>query len=460
MIEYTNIRNIHFVGIGGAGMSGIAEVLHNMGFNITGSDISESDVVKRLKSLGIKIFKGHNENNIKDVETLVFSSAIKEDNPEIIRAKQMKIPVIPRAEMLAELMRLKFSFAIAGTHGKTTTTSMVSCILSEAKKDPTFVVGGMLKNFKSGAKLGKSDYFIAEADESDKSFVKLYSTISIITNIENDHLDNYRDFEELKDYFVWFANKVPFYGYVIVNNDCKTTKRILKRINKRIISFGIKKSSDLMAKDIKISEFGSEYSLYINNEYINNIKLNIGGIHNVYNSLAAISSVYNIGIDLNTIKKALKKFKLPDRRFQILFKDDDFLIVDDYAHHPSEIKTTIKTLKSGSHKRIIGVFQPHRYTRLKLLMSEFSKCFNGLDELILVPLYPAGQKAIRGVNSLTLKKEILKNNKSIKVKYIKNMEDVEDYLFENIKKGDGVVFLSAGNLTKNAHSFAEKWRHS
>jgi len=456
MIKHTKIRKIHFVGIGGAGMSGIAEVLHNMGFEITGSDISDNNVVKRLKGLGIKIYKGHNEKNVMNVETLVYSSAIKKDNPELIKAKERKIPVIPRAEMLAELMRMKFSIAVAGTHGKTTTTSMIACILSEAKKDPTFVVGGRLKSFDSGAKFGKSDYFVAEADESDKSFIKLYPTISVITNIENDHLDNYNNFEELKDYFIRFANKVPFYGYVIINNDCKTSKNILHKINKRVITFGIKNESDIMAKDIQVEEFKSIYSLYINNEYINKIKLNVGGIHNIYNSLSAISSLYHIGINMKSTKNSLNNFSLPDRRFQILFKNKDFTIIDDYAHHPSEIKSTIKTIKSGKHKRIIVVFQPHRYTRLKLLMNEFSRCFNGVDELILTPLYSAGQKPIKGINSLRLKEEIEKKNKKIKVSYIKKMEDIEDYLLKIIKSKDVVVFLNAGNLTSHAHSFVKK----
>ncbi len=453
MIEYSRIKKIHFVGIGGAGMSGIAEVLHNMGFVISGSDMAESDVVKHLKQVGIKVFSGHRRENVAGVETLVYSSAIKEDNLELKEALARKIPVIPRAEMLAELMRLKFSIAVAGTHGKTTTTSMIAAILSRAGKDPTYVVGGKLKIEESGAKLGKSAYLVAEADESDGSFLQLFPTLAVITNIEDDHLDYYQTMEKLTEAFVKFSNKVPFYGAVILNCDCQNSRRILSHINKKVISCGLYQHSDVKAENIESSAFAAAFNLTVQGKNQGRVHLSAGGIHNVANALAAVAVSLEIGIDIDTIKEGLAKFSLPERRFQVIFSSQDYLVIDDYAHHPTEIKATLQTLAEGKFNRIIAVFQPHRFTRLEILMDRFASCFDLADKLIIAELYTANQAEIENINSRTLVKKI-KDQGFKEVTYIETFADIIDHLKREIRKGDAVVFLTAGNLTQAAHQFA------
>jgi UDP-N-acetylmuramate--alanine ligase len=456
MIELSPVRKIHFVGIGGSGMSGIAEVLHNMEFIVSGSDISESETVKRLKSMGITVHLGHRVENIDDAETLVYSSAVTKENAEVRAALERRIPVIPRAEMLAELMRVKFSVAIAGTHGKTTTTSMVATILTEAKKDPTFVVGGRLKIGESGAKLGKSVYLVAEADESDGSFLRLFPTLSVITNIENDHLDHYGTFDNLRGAFVDFGNKVPFYGAVIINADCPDSSAIIPRLNKRVLTYSTApdSSADVKAVNIENGLFGLAFDLLLNGKNEGKVRLNVGGIHNVSNALAAIAAAVEIGIAPDTIREGLKRFYLPDRRFQVLHYSDNILVVDDYAHHPTEIKVTLDTMKQGDFKRIFAVFQPHRYTRLEILMDQFSTCFAGITQLIVAPLYSANQVAIEDVNSAVLAQKI-KEAGMEQVKHIDSFDGILGYLETEIKNGDAVVFLSAGNLTRTAHDFAK-----
>jgi len=454
MISHSKVRKIHFAGIGGAGMSGIAEVLNNMGFEISGSDINESQVVERLRRSGIKIHIGHKKENVDGIETLVYSSAITRDNVEVSTAVEMKIPVIPRAEMLAELMRVKFAIAVAGTHGKTSTTSMIASILNEAKKDPTYVVGGKLKTEESGAKLGKSEFLVAEADESDGSFLKLFPTIAIITNIEGDHLDHYGSFESLKEAFREFGNKVPFFGSVTLNIDCPTSKEILEGINKKVITFGTSKDADIRAENIVAGTFGSTFNLIIKGINKGEVILNVGGHHNVLNSLAAISASLESGINIDDVISGLSKFSLPDRRFQILYKSAGILVVDDYAHHPTEIRATLDTLSNGGFGRIISVFQPHRFTRLESLMDEFSKSFEGSDIVVLAKLYSANQKEIEGVSSGVLA-DLMRKNGSGEILYIDNSEDVLSYLQSEVKAGDAIVFLSAGDLTRTAHSFAK-----
>lgn len=453
MIKYSRVRKIHFVGIGGSGMSGIAEVLHNMGFIISGSDIAENESINRLRSMGIKIYLGHSRDNVKDIETLVFSSAIKKENLEILEALRRKIPVISRAEMLSELMRLKFSIAVAGTHGKTTTTSMIAAILRTAKKDPTYVVGGRLKIDESGAKLGKSDYLVAEADESDGSFLKLFPTIAVITNIENDHLDYYQGVEVLKVSFEKFCNKVPFYGSVILNLDCENSRSIIPHLNKRVITYGLNSGSLVKAEKIRNSIFGIRFNLIYDRKNHGTMTLNVGGIHNVSNALAAITTAMEIGLDLSLIREGLNRFYLPERRFQVLFTDEDNLVIDDYAHHPTEIKATVNTLRTGDFKRIIVVFQPHRFTRLKILMDDFVTAFNGVDLLVIGKLYTAGQKEIANVNSGLLAKKI-KESGFKEVQYFNEFDEIIRFLEQEVKENDAIAFLSAGDLTVAAHQFA------
>ncbi|NIM11233.1 MAG: UDP-N-acetylmuramate--L-alanine ligase [Candidatus Aminicenantes bacterium] len=457
MIELSRVKKIHFVGIGGSGMSGIAEVLHNMGFIVSGSDISESETVKRLKSMGITVFLGHSKDNINDAETLVYSSAVTRENQEVQEALTRRIPVIPRAEMLAELMRVKFAIAVAGTHGKTTTTSMIAAILTCAKKDPTFVVGGRLKIEESGAKLGKSVYLVAEADESDGSFLRLFPTLAVITNIENDHLDYYQNMENLRQAFIDFGNKVPFYGSVILNMECPESRAIISRLNKRVLTYSLSHDTFVRAEHIESSVFGVSFDLLVANQNQGRLALHVGGIHNAANALAAITAAIEIGMDIDTIKEGLNRFYLPDRRFQVLFYSPDYLVVDDYAHHPTEIKVTIDTLKSGDFKRIIAVFQPHRFTRLQILMDRFAACFNGVDLLIIAPLYSANQEEIPNVNSGVLAEKIKKSGfDQNRVIYIDSFDSIIRHLQKEVRKGDAIVFLSAGNLTHTAHEFARK----
>jgi len=456
MIELSHVKKIHFVGIGGSGMSGIAEVLHNMGFIVSGSDIGESDTVKRLKSKGITVYLGHNKENIEGIETLVFSSAVTRENEEVREALNRRIPVIPRAEMLAELMRVKFAVAVAGTHGKTTTTSMIASILTTAKKDPTFVVGGRLRVEDSGAKLGKSIYLVAEADESDGSFLKLFPTLAIITNIENDHLDHYGTMDNLRQAFIDFGNKVPFYGSVIVNLECPETNGIMSQFNKRILTFSrTHEEAFVRAANIRDSLFKVSFDLIVENKPAGPIELNVGGAHNVSNALAAIAAAIEIGIDIDTIREGLARFYLPDRRFQVLFYTKDYLVIDDYAHHPTEIKATLDTLKNGNFKRIFAIFQPHRYTRLEILMDQFASCFSGIDQLIIAPIYSANQKVMENVNSSVLVDRI-KSFGFDPVMYIDSFEGIIRHLKDVLQPGDAVAFLSAGNLTHTAHQFALK----
>lgn len=454
MIEYSRIKKIHFVGIGGSGMSGIAEVLHNMGLDISGSDIAENSCVKRLRSLGIRVFLGHKRENVRGSETLVYSSAITPNNVEVRQAIRMQIPVISRAEMLAELMRVKFSIAVAGTHGKTTTTSMIATILSAARKDPTFVVGGKLRVNESGAKLGRSVYLIAEADESDGSFLKLFPTIAVITNIEDDHLDFYQSSDNLLKAFDEFCNRVPFYGSVILNTDCKKSRQIISLLNKRVITYGLTGEPFVSARKISHSIFNLSYDLIMAGRHHGRINLNVGGLHNVMNSLAAIAVTHEIGLDLPVIREGLDRFFLPERRFQVLFFNQDNLVIDDYAHHPTEIAATIKTLKSGSFKRLIAIFQPHRFTRLKILMDKFSTAFSGTDILIITRVYAAGQKKIKNISGQSLAENIKKTGAG-QVHYMESFPEIIQFLKTEVRKGDAVAFLSAGDLTAAAHQYGK-----
>ncbi len=452
MIESSRFKKIHFVGIGGSGMSGIAEVLHNMGFQISGSDIAENDTVRRLRTQGMRIAIGHAAGNVGTAEALVYSSAITEDNVEVLEALRTKLPVIPRAEMLAELMRMKFSLAVAGTHGKTTTTSMIAAILTQAGFDPTYVVGGRLKVEGSSAKLGSSRYLVAEADESDGSFLKLFPSIAVVTNIENDHLEFYGRMKNLVQAFRQFADKVPFYGAVILNNDCTMVRRIMPQIRKKIVTYGFGPEADLRAIKIKTSGFASGYELVLHGHSQGGVCLNVGGHHNVSNSLAAIGAALEVGVDLDTIKSSLAKFTLPERRFQVLHSSPGLLVIDDYAHHPSEIKATLRMLRSCCRKRVIVVFQPHRFTRLQILMKQFATAFRAADLLVIAKLYTANQNEIPGVSSQALA-EIIKESGQQNVFYLETFDQIRDFLGRELREGDGLAFLSAGNLTRLAHEF-------
>jgi len=435
-------------------MSGIAEVLHNMGFIVSGSDLGESETINRLRRMGITVFIGHAAGNVEEAETLVYSSAVNDDNVEVEAARKKHLPVIPRAEMLAELMRMKFSLAVAGTHGKTTTTSMLATILGEAGLDPTYVVGGRLKADESGAKLGQSDFLVAEADESDGSFLSLFPTVAIITNVENDHLDHYGSLENLQEAFVRFANKVPFYGAVVVNESCPVLASLLPRINKQVRTFSLEGPAQLFAREIDVQMLGSSFNLIEKGFDLGRVTLNVGGQHNVANALAAISAAREVGLDFTTIRQGLAKFYLPQRRFQVLYRSEDFTVVDDYAHHPTEIMATLSMMKKGGFKRVVAVFQPHRFTRLQKLMPGFARCFNDADLIVLAPVYCAGQKPIEGVDSHALASMMRKCIKK-EVLVMSSLTELTAKLDKEIRSGDGLVFLSAGDLSLLAHAFAK-----
>ncbi len=454
MIESSRIRKIHFAGIGGSGMSGIAEVLHNMGFQISGSDIAENDTVRRLRAMGMRIAVGHAAANVGAAEALVYSSAITEGNVEVLEALRNKLPVIPRAEMLAELMRMKFSLAVAGTHGKTTTTSMLAAILTQGRLDPTYVVGGRLKVEGSGAKLGSSRYLVAEADESDGSFLKLFPTIAVVTNIENDHLEFYGSMKKLVQAFRQFADKVPFYGAVILNHDDANVRRIMPLIRKKIVTFGFAAGADLRAVKVRTAGFASRYELVTPAGSLGAVNLNVGGRHNVANSLAAIGAALEVGVDLDTIRSALSRFTLPERRFQVLYSSPGLLVIDDYAHHPSEIKATLRTLRAARRGgRLVAVFQPHRFTRLQLLMKSFAAAFRSADVLVIAQLYTANQDEIAGVNSQALV-DAIRGRGHQHVHYLESFAGISEFLKGELRAGDSLAFLSAGNLTRLAHDFA------
>ena len=438
---------IHFVGIGGIGMSGIAELLRNQGYEVSGSDLKESDTTRRLAEMGCTIFYGHHPDHVKNAHVVVMSSAVQADNPEIIAARNLQIPVIPRAEMLAELMRMKQGIAIAGSHGKTTTTSLVATVLNQAGLDPTIVIGGKLNSIGSNAKLGEGEYIVAEADESDGSFLKLNPILAIITNIDPEHMEHFKTMDNLRDAFVTFANKVPFYGATIVCLDHPEIQRILPQIQKRIVTYGVSAQADLQATHIRQEVFETIFDLVIHQAPAGEIRVRMPGEHNALNALAAIATAQELGIDLETTKAALRAFEGIQRRFQLRHEIDDILIIDDYGHHPREIEATLRAAKSGWQRRVIGVFQPHRYTRVRDLADEFHRCFYQADKLIVTDIYPAGEAPIEGIHARNLYEGILQHGHR-DVAYIPDKGDIAPALAEVVQSGDMVITLGAGDVWK------------
>ncbi|MDH5174541.1 MAG: UDP-N-acetylmuramate--L-alanine ligase, partial [Elusimicrobiota bacterium] len=367
-----NIQHVHFVGIGGSGMSGIAEVLINLGYKVSGSDLKQTEVTERLASLGGKIFIGHRPEQIRNAHVVVTSSAVLPDNPEVVQAKKLKIPVIPRAEMLAELMRLKYAVTIAGTHGKTVTTSLVSMVLAEGGLDPTVVIGGRLKNIGSSAKLGKGEFIVAEADESDGSFLKLTPTIALVTNIDDDHLDHYKTLDNIKSAFTQFVNKVPFYGSIILCGEDENIKSIIPQITRKYYTYGIGKNYDFYAENIVHKEMDTEFDLCFTGKNLGRLRIHLPGVHNVVNSLGAAAVGIELGIELEKIRKAFLDFTGVSRRLEVKARKKDIVFIDDYGHHPTEIRVTLETIKSiWPERRLLVVFQPHRYTRTRDLAKKF-----------------------------------------------------------------------------------------
>ena len=454
---FRKTQHIHFVGIGGAGMSGIAELLINFGYNVSGSDVAVSEATERLSRLGAKISIGHDSKNLNDAEVLVISSAIDQNNVEVIKARSEKIPVIPRAEMLAELMRLKYGIAIGGTHGKTTTTSMVSAVLAGGNLDPTSVIGGKLKSMDTGAKLGKGDFLVAEADESDGSFLRLSPTIAVVTSLDNDHLEFYKNMDETKSAFLQFINHIPFYGVSIICLDDENIQALIPEIEKRFITYGLKGQADYTAKNIQMSEEITSYFVDYHGKNLGKINIKMPGIHNVLNSLAAVAVGLELDIPFESIVQSQGEFSGIERRFQIKNTKKGVLVVDDYGHHPTEIKTTLKTLREiYKEKRIIVVFQPHRYSRTQLLLNDFFTSFYDANLLIIAPIYPAGEKPIEGIGS-SLILEGVKNHGQKNVLLLKDKHEIVDYLLDNTKANDVVLTLGAGDIWKVGNEFIDKF---
>ncbi len=444
---FKRYRHIHFVGIGGAGMSGIAEVLHNMGYLVTGSDIKASETTRHLEGLGIRVAIGHRAEHVQGADVVVRSSAVGLENPEIVAARQQLIPVIPRAEMLAELMRLKYGVAVAGTHGKTTTTSMVATVLTKGGFDPTVVIGGRLGSLGANAKLGRGDFLVAEADESDGSFLKLSPSIAVVTTIDAEHLDYYRDLEHIRETFLQFINKVPFYGVAVLCLDQENIQALLPRVEKRFITYGLRSQGDITAKEIHLQGMGSEFVLVIKQEPLGKFRLRVPGTHNVSNALAAVAVGLDLEIDLTTIREALEEFTGVDRRFQIKGEARGVLVVDDYAHHPAEIQATLNAAKDSFGRRVVAIFQPHRYTRTTFLLREFWTAFYQADVLVVTEIYAAGEPVIPGVSGGQIAEGALKHGHR-NVTFIPDKEVIPELLFPELQPGDMVITMGAGDIWK------------
>ena len=457
MMKFGKTKHIHFVGIGGIGMSGIAELLINIGYKVSGSDLKETAVTKHLASLGGHIFTEHKSENVKGADVVVYSSAVARDNPEILEAKEHYIPVIPRAEMLAELMRLKYGIAIAGAHGKTTTTSMVASILTCGQLDPTVVIGGRLDIWGgSNAKLGQGDILVAEADESDGSFLALSPTIAVVTNMDHEHIDHYGNMDAIRETFTTFINKVPFYGVSILCLDSEEIQGIIPRLKKRCLTYGLTSQADLRGRDLEKEELRVSFDILYHNRSLGRMVVEMPGEYNVLNALAAIAVGLELNLDIELIKKGLENLGGLARRFQVKGERDDILVLDDYGHHPTEIMATLKTAKEcWPERRLIVAFQPHRYTRVRELYDRFVISFNQADVLIVTSIYSAGENAINGVTSERLFQGI-KEHGHKEVIHCPQQEEILPALLSVVKAGDVVITLGAGNIYRVGEQLLEK----
>lgn len=445
---YPRFQHIHFIGIGGIGMSGIAEVLLNLGYRVSGSDLKETEITRRLQALGGEIFYGHQAENIKGAEVVVTSSAVRPDNPEVLAARAALLPVIPRAEMLAELMRLKYGVAVAGAHGKTTTTSMVAHILAYGGLDPTVVIGGRLNSWGSNARLGQGSFLVAEADESDGSFLHLSPSIAVVTNIDLEHLDFYKDLDHIKAHFLDFLNRLPFYGLAILCLDDPHIPSLISKLQKRYRTYGLTAQADLQAREVKQNGLVTQYRFFCNGKEWGEIRFKIPGLHNVYNSLAAIAVGFELEIPFQKIQEAFDCLEGVQRRFQIRGEYRGVTVLDDYGHHPTEIRATLNAVRgTWPERRIVVVFQPHRYSRTKALFDEFTTSFYQADSLFLLPIYPAGEDPIEGINSEHLL-EGIKEKGHRDTRLVSNRAEVIPALQDLLKAGDVLVTLGAGDVWK------------
>jgi len=460
--EMRRIRQIHFIGIGGAGMSGIAEVLLNQGYSISGSDMRQSRVTDRLVAMGMQVFIGHREDNVKEADVVVTSTAINEENPEIIYARAHRIPLVPRAEMLGELMRYRHSIAVAGTHGKTTTTSLLASLLAEGDMDPTFVIGGLLNSAGTNAKLGASRILVAEADESDASFLHLQPMTAIVTNIDADHMSTYGgDFSKLTDTFISFLHNLPFYGLVVACIDDDNVKAILPDVSRPVITYGVAEDADYRAVDILQIGLHMTFTAKRPNDHKDlEVTLNMPGHHNVLNAMAAIAVATDEGVSDEAICTALKKFEGVGRRFQVCGEFDtpngNVLMVDDYGHHPSEVKATLDTVRaSWPDRRLVMLYQPHRYSRTRDLFEDFIQVLSEVDGLLLMEVYPADEEPIPGADGRSLCRSIRQRGLVDPV-FIDHGEDVMSVLARELKDGDVLLTQGAGNIGALSAQLAEK----
>lgn len=446
-----SIHHVHFVGIGGVGMGGIAEVLINLGYAVQGSDVNQNPITERLANLGAKIFIGHDSGHIATADVVVVSSAIAPDNPEIVKATRQRIPVIQRAEMLAELMRFRSGIAVAGTHGKTTTTSLIASMLAEGGLDPTFVIGGRLASANANAQLGEGEYLVAEADESDTSFLHLQPVIAIVTNIDADHLESYEgDFGRLKQGFADFLHNLPFYGLAVICNDDLNARTLIPAVGRRVLTYGVSDGSDIRAEEVKSAGLASSFIIHREGHEPLEVKLNLPGFHNILNSLAAISVATELGVSDEAIKKALLEFSGIDRRFQVLgtvtTRNGLVTFVDDYAHHPTEIAATIEAAReSWPGNRLVVAFQPHRYTRTHALIDDFSEVLSGADVLLLTDIYSAGEEPITGADGRALARAV-RSRGLVEPVFVEDLKELPNVLEGVIEADDVVLMLGAGNI--------------
>jgi len=449
-------KKMHFIGIGGIGMSGIAEILINLGYDVSGSDLRESEQTKRLQGLGATVYQGHYPSNIQDYHVVVSSTAIDASNPEIIEARKRKIPIIHRSEMLAELVRLKHGIGVAGTHGKTTTSSVLSYVLWAGGINPTSIIGGKVFDFESNARIGEGDYLVFEADESDGSFLNLLPSIAVVTNIDADHLDHYKYFEGIKDAFLQYINTIPFYGYSLLCIDDPTIREILPKVERPYFTYGLSEDADFRGENVSFKDGKMHFDCYFNDENLGSFAINLLGRHNVLNALSVIAVAHELGVSADVIRKALFEFKGVGRRMEFIGEENGITIFDDYGHHPTEIKATLEALRN-LERRIVVVFQPHRYSRTQMLADEFGQSFGHGDEIFLTSIYPAGEKPIEGVTSELIVESFAKHD-SRKATVIPKMEDVAGVIAQSVKKGDIVITLGAGDINKSGKEILEAIR--
>ncbi len=448
MVSFRNFQRIHLVGIGGIGMSGIAEVLLTLGYSVSGSDVKLSNITERLENLGATIFEGHKAANANGAHVVVTSSAVKADNPEVIEAHKCKIPVIPRAEMLAELMRLKYGIAVAGAHGKTTTTSMVASVLAAAHLDPTFVIGGRVNQAGTTARLGKGEYFVVEADESDRSFLMLAPVVAVVTTIDREHLDQYSSLEDIQGAFIQFVNRVPFYGAAILCIDEPNVQAIVPSVKRPIITYGTSTQADLVISDVKLEGLGSEFRLTYRSEDLGLFRLlHPPGMHNVRNAAAAAAVALYLNVPADLIREGLAKFAGVGRRFDIKGVVNDITVVDDYGHHPAEIRATLEAARGCEFNRLLVLFQPHRYTRTQHLWDDFCRAFNQADILVLLDIYAASEAPIPGITSEALANAIREAGHK-NAHYFRSMQEGMVFLLKQARPGDAILTIGAGSVSR------------